>query len=343
MIIAPKGYQHYLYSYGSTFITGYQLNDANDAIGYIFQLPKSGTIDRLGIYLSSKGGTPPDYNIGLVTLDADGHPTSTPYGGSASQTISPNSMSVGWYWITLSTPATAIAGDIVAVHVWPTASAPSSTNWAAFSWDTLFESALPRTERLAVSWSADAGVASSAFKYSDDTLVGFPVVAFIFDSIQSTTEWGIYLQLPFGIKTSSVVFNPYCTDIIDSEFDVVIYDGSDNILSSTSQDTGLLDFGFGRTYFRFEQITLSANTPYRIVLKMTNAVSIHPMGFQVDTADDVVDFIPAGITFQWTSRPDDVTAWTNSDVKIPWAGVLIDEIVAEEVAGEGGGDTGFVW
>ena len=62
-----------------------------------------------------------------MTLDSSGNPTTTAYGGSASHDAY-TLRQTGWKWVTLSTGATANAGDFAAVHIYPGAQAPTDGN-----------------------------------------------------------------------------------------------------------------------------------------------------------------------------------------------------------------------
>jgi hypothetical protein len=345
MIIAPEGYESYLYSFSVTTLQGYRLDDSNDAIGYVYSLPKDGTITHLGIYMTAKNGTVPDYNIGLVILDSSGNPTTTAYGSSASQTISPSTMDVGWHWIELSTPATdTLGGDNVAIHIWPSGTPPTSSNFAEFAWDDLYTAATPVHKRFTTSWSDGAGIASSALQYSDSTIVGYPVTALIYDTIDSTTddEWGVYFELPFSAKCNGVSVSFY-TDFNDTEtFNCILYDSSNTeLVSRVITDIDHVGGGTYRMYLRWSDITINANTPYRLVIKATGSY-LFGWGYTMQDSTYVSQFIPE-CTFYLTKRSNS-GSWTDENTKVPYIGILISEITAEGAApSEGGGDTGFVW
>jgi len=344
MILAPIGFQDYFFSYSTTTLDGYRLDDANDAIGYIYMVPKDGTITHLGIYMTQKNGTVPDYNIGLVTVDSAGAPTTTAYGGSANQTISPSTMDVGWYWIELSTPASvAQQGDIVAIHIWPTASAPTSSNFAEFAWDDIFLSNLPRQHRFTTSWSAGTGIPSSGMKYSDDTVVGFPITAMIYEDLTSTDEFGVYFQFPFGLKCNGAVLQIPSNFAGTEAFDIILYNSVDTELASVSiSDINIVDFGLERFQVSWDDVTLETGTPYRLVIKSTTANSIFGVGVVLQDSTYYSQFVPTATTWIGTYRTG-AGSWTNQVTHLPWIGLSISEIIAEGAPAEGGGDIGFVW
>jgi len=110
----------------ATAFGGHVLNDLDNALAWVLRVPKSGTITHVGFGVKTITGSPPDYYVGLVTLDVAGLPTAVPYGGSAVATYTPTTP--GWVWLELSTPAAAVAGDLVAIHIYPTAIAPDAAN-----------------------------------------------------------------------------------------------------------------------------------------------------------------------------------------------------------------------
>jgi len=343
MIIAPVGFQDYFYSYSVTTLDGYRLDDANDAIGYVYMIPKDGTITHLGIYMTQKNGTVPDYNIGLVTLDANGDPTTNAYGNSATQTISPSTMDVGWYWIELNTPASsAVQGDIVALHIWPTGTAPTSSNFAEFAWDGIFVSSLPKQKRFAASWTEDM-IASSGLQYNDGDIVGFPITAMLYEDLTSTDEFGVYFQLPFGVECNGADIIVISNFAGTESYDVILYNSVNTELASVSiTDFDDIDLSQYRVHVSWPDVTLDANTIYRLVVKSTSATSIFGLGVIMQSSAYISQFVPEATTWIATYRTG-AGAWTNQTAQVPWIGLKVSEIITEVTEGEGGGDVGFVW
>lgn len=89
------------------------LNDTNNAEALIIQVPKDGSITKIGLNVFNITGNPPAYNFALTTVDSGtGYPTQTAYGGSSIE--SEDFTTTGWKWVDLTTPATATKGNFVA-------------------------------------------------------------------------------------------------------------------------------------------------------------------------------------------------------------------------------------
>src|SRR3990170_5390465 len=96
LIFGPAAYSSEPLITASGDLTGFSLNDSNDAVGLIIQLQKSGTITKVGFLITAKVGTPPAYKIGLTTVDSNAAPTQTAYGGSSIENYTPTA--TGWVW-----------------------------------------------------------------------------------------------------------------------------------------------------------------------------------------------------------------------------------------------------
>ena len=104
--IAPAEYVN------SATTSSFQCDAADEKVAFVFRVRKSGTINTLSIPI--RNVTVSDtLRVSLQTVDGSGEPTGSLYGGSAAVTFTPVGTSQNV--ITLSTPATAVAGDIVAV------------------------------------------------------------------------------------------------------------------------------------------------------------------------------------------------------------------------------------
>ena len=70
IVYGPHGRATYEanYFYSETFLTyGHILNDANDSMGFGFQIQKTGVIDQVGMYLIEITGNP-NYAMTLTTV-----------------------------------------------------------------------------------------------------------------------------------------------------------------------------------------------------------------------------------------------------------------------------------
>jgi hypothetical protein len=88
------------------------LYSSTPQLAQIFTVPKSGTINQLAVQLGTIT-TSDTMQLSLQTVNSSGSPTGTLYGSSAAQTFTPSAGSLNS--VTLSTPATATEGDVVAL------------------------------------------------------------------------------------------------------------------------------------------------------------------------------------------------------------------------------------
>ena len=81
----------------------------------------------IGFYIKVIDGTPPDYRVGIWNLGSDGRPDEASlYGGSALEEFTPGG--IGWQWVTLSTPATAVKGDFIGIGIVAGTTPPDGTD-----------------------------------------------------------------------------------------------------------------------------------------------------------------------------------------------------------------------
>lgn len=314
------------------------LTDADNAVAGVFPLPMDGTITEIGYLVTAENGTSPAYNTGLVTVDASGQPTTTPYGGSA---ITANTVTTtGWKWVTLSTPATAAAGDFAAVHIYPSGATPDGSNNITVAYGPIADGGY--TLNFVVAWTQAAMAGPFAIKYSGGEIYGYALTSITtFVNVTTATtpdEVGAKFTLPGAMTCTGAIVGIARTGYGSAAtVDVILYNAAGSVLASTTvSDKDVLDNAdYVNVYW--DPVNLSAATDYRLVVKPTTAVngSITVTKYSVESVAARAMW-PAGEVWQWTERTD-AGAWTETSTAIPYMGLWVSDItfsVTNNVGGE---------
>jgi hypothetical protein len=318
------------------------LNDADNAVAWTFCVPADGSITEVGFLITALAGTPPAYNVGLVTQDSSGRPTTTAYGGSAVTSYTPTS--TGWKWVTLSTPATANAGDFAAVHVYPSASAPSGGNNVSVEVVTVADGGTSLS--FGTSWTANAGGNIMAVKYSGGAIHGYAMASnTVHVQVRSNTtpdEVGCLFQLPAAMTCTGAKLFAFGTGWGSAATaEVILYNsGGTAIATATISDKDFVDDSATVNVY-WDAVSLSALTDYRLIIKPTTAANgdiITPKWtFESTTA---LAAIPEGSRWQYTSQTD-AGGWSNDNTAVCPMGLWISDITFS-VAGGGGGEYAYI-
>jgi hypothetical protein len=324
---------------------GSALNDSDNAVGWAFNVPADGSITDVGFYLTAENGTSPAYNCGLVTLDASGRPTTTAYGGSA--VTSAQWTSTGWKWVTLSTPATANAGDFAAVHVYPGGTPPDGSNNVSVSTGIATSSGDGTTLAYTTGWTASAGAPIMAIRYSGGAVHGFALAS---NTVhvqvrQNTTpdEVGCLFQVPAAMTCTGARLYALTNGWgVSATAEVILYNAAGTALgTATISDKDLVDDNATINVY-FDAVSLSALTDYRLVIKPGVAASgdvYTPKWTFESTA--ALAAVPEGARWQYTSRAD-AGAWTDDNVSVCPMGLWVSDITFSVVDGGGGGEYAFI-
>lgn len=319
------------------------LNASNRAIAQIFNVPVDGSITDVGFLVTARGGTPPNFNVGLVTLDTSGRPSTSAYGGSAITAY--NVASTGWKWVTLSTPATGAAGDFMAAYLYPTGTAPDGTNNITVAITPVAQT-LAGLSQNAGSWTASMGI-PMAIRYSTGAVYGFAVntntVHITYNSGSSPNEMGLYGQFPANMTISGARVGLYTGGYgTASTYDVTLYDASSNVLAATSVSDK--DFTDDLNYIDvfWDGVSVTANTDYRLAVKATTSTNgnVTVSKWILDSSDGRAAW-PEGARWQWTERTG-AGAWSNTATAVSYMGFWVSAVTFVQGSGSGGAEWGFV-
>jgi hypothetical protein len=322
----------------------YNLNDADNNVGGMFVLPRSGSITHVGWFLYSKTGTPPNYYVGLVTVTpSTGFLTTTPYGTSVPATVDPAALTEGWQWSALATPATAVAGDQIGVRVWPTGSPgnPDGSNYIVVAYAHFKTVQNVPNGCYSVTLAADNAWADRlpafAIKYADGVVVGYPFgSAFAdYDSADTPDERGVRFTLPYPMRCIGARVNMANIDS-NAGYVVKLYDESDTLLASwtVTDEDQLHDYGIAELYWSAPVDLAASPSYYRLTCVPTSSsLQIRPASIVwPDPATKTAYHESAA--FIATSRTDE-GEWTDDADASVFLGLIVDDITLPSAGGGG--------
>lgn len=316
---------------------GITIDAAGEKAGFVFRVPRTGTIDRVG-FTTRAVTTSQTLRVGLETTDTTNYlPTDTQYGGSAVGTQA-SPVADTFYEVTLATPATATKGDIIAIVIQFDSTVG---NLVIGKIDNEGGSALtsfPYVVVYTTSWAKDSSVGMHSVRYSDgvyepigQNVPTSPRIDTFFNTGSAADEIGNRFTVPAPMRTPGIFSG---VNHISAAIDYVLYEES-TVLSTISVAAGLSASGSGyETLYWDSPITLSAGTVYRLVAKPTSGSSIN-VREAVMLNNAMLGMIPGGLDWYKTSRADG-GSWTDTNTRRIWAlSLLIDQI--DDAVSAGGG------
>lgn len=194
------------------------------------------------------------------------------------------------------------------------------------------------------SWATLPVVPNVILGFSDGTFGtlhgAFPTSAMAtndFNSGSATDEYALEFSVPYPCKAAG--FWAYMRVASTSaDFDIVLYDGTTAMTGGTvSFDANQVSASAAESYVEglfSEQISLAANTTYRLALKPTTANSVRAIHLDVASAShfQAHDLGAAGVL---TSRVDGGSWAAATATRRPFMGLLLDAF--DDGAGGGGG------
>lgn len=336
--------------YPGSFDNTYSLDDVNDSVAWKFVIPSDGIITDVGFYTSYRIGNPPNYRSGIMPIQpASGFPVvyGTHYGGSSAETITPT---VGWNWVTLTTPATASAGDLAAVMVYPPPSGtmPNGSNRIDVCINSLYSYSynyIPEILNFSTAWTlADSGFGTFAVRYNDGRIYGFPLSEFIETTLvknASPDEVGCRFTLPCDVSCVGPSVPMYETNLPNCGIKITLYDGSDAVLRSlTYNDSDEIfrnDYGnfvTGMREMRWDSpVSLTKDSVYRLTYQNLTTVSgLAITGIKFIDSDSKNSNFFNFIKDWWATSRTASGTWADDNTSVYDMGIFIESITVEATA-----------
>lgn len=324
------------------------MDASGEAVAYIFQAPKTGTIAAVIPRIDAVVGTPPDLLCTIETVGTTGLPTGTLWATdtSASHTAVASTSPE----ITLTAAASVTAGDLLCVRFeWATAYSSGSVELRNYNMGGNSN----RHSFPVVYHDTGAGFASSSLqphpmmclKYGDGSYVvpwgvwpPATISSLVIDSGTNPDEVGWYITAPAAMQVGGgYVWHQATAD--DAQFDVVTYSAAGtspavaNTASIYHRAAQFLNPSTSTGVYFGKATDLVKDSDYAVVFSNPDTTSDFRL-FYLDVADANHLGTAAG-KLAWASRDGGTGAFTKTTTRIPAGAVMITAI--DDGAGSGGG------
>lgn len=313
------------------------LDASGEEAAIVFEVPKTGTIDKIGLRVGAITQMTNSLKVGLYTVDtSNGDPTSTAYGSMSDAVAAPSANAFTWY--ALATGASATIQDKIAMKV-------QFDNFVAGDNLTLnlgvtrqpVNTLFPYVKAfLSGSWANQIYPPNMAVQYSDGSIVEVyritpwsNVVEEIWSSVSTPNRRGIRFKVPFNCSMTGV----WAILRRDGDCDFELYDTDGTTLLDTAsmdkdvdqQTTGMIELRLSSA------INLTKNSYYRLVTVPTTTAVVRVSYFDVtdDGANKAMDAEPMGDLFHATTingSPSIEGDWTNTITRRYHMGIIIDQL-----------------
>lgn len=338
---------------GAFSFSSFALNQATDALEFIFQARDAITITKGVFRYTSRTGTPPTYQISLQGVDGSGNPDGTIKGGGSpvQATFTPPANAT---WdgtvrrITFDNAYAAGRGEWLAMVIKYSAGAVDASNFSTITARTDYLEGI-RNQPYAI--QNDNGTRTRQtfmpiFGYESASRVyGRPLKNTVAGTaVQETStpdEVGMKFTLPAAWGTTYKVVGLRVNLNIgnNSSWNWRLYDtDGSTVLQNVDVDSDFKSAGnIANNVFFFDETTLSSlsfGSTYRLSLLGPTGVNQTLNYIEADQAADW-DAWPGGQIYSWTERTD-AGAWTDTAVRRPLMALIIDDWTATG----GGGPVG---
>lgn len=317
------------------------INDADDKFAVILRIPKTGTLDKFEWRTDVSAAVAAGSNVrcsfqdvSLVNGDPDGTQDQFRDIGGAS-IISSSWIAPGL--LTSDGTDTGVKrsvtrGDLLACVIeYSTFTAADTFRTAMPSGPTLI-SRFPYMDQFETAWVKVTNlIPLLALKYNDGTYehLGphiYPLSVLnapAFNNGSTPDERGMIFQFPASVKVGG------CWVGIDQDeaVDIVLYDSDGTtplVTVSLDKDVRAGTAGQIVTHFFSSDVSLLANTNYRLAVKPTTGTNISTYDFDVNAAA-LLNAVEGGQNWHYTQRTD-AGAWTQTTTKRPFMGLLVTAI-----------------
>lgn len=323
--------------HGLTYQASSNMNASGDKFAWIFQVPATGVIKKIGFRPSTATAVVGTLSLGLYTVSS-GAPTASVYGGT-SDGVPGAPASGAWQTVALGSDCNATAGDIVAAVLSYSAFTSATTltlttmgggsdGRTGFPFNTFFNGA---------SWANDIHFPVFSIEYATTTYnyIGgtFPISAITNQSFNSGTalkdEYALSFQMPFPCRLAGGCV--FLQTAASGDFEIDLYDNTANPGSSTLKSISFSAINFEATglikplFFSFTSgQSLTANTNYRLSIRPTsaNAIILPLMTYPLAQA---LDQMSGGQLFRLTTRVDQGAWAADTTTQRPCIYLLFDQ------------------
>lgn len=323
--------------------TSGQSNMLLDAAGkkgaFVFQAPKTGTIDRLlfGLGIVTTSAT---LDVRLETVGTDGNPSGTLKGTNTNGPCS-TLVSSTFREVTLTAGASVTKGDWLAIVIVNPAVSPGNLN--ILRWNSV-TSTFPYTAAFSGTWGKACLVFPGGVRYSDGTypyiegiLLATPTAP-AFSNASTPDERGSKIIVPFNCKVSGLWFTNMSISTL-GDWDAVLYDASNTVLKTISVDgdiTNAATSAIQPFVVMFDtEVTLTAGDIVRAIKKPTTATTATGATVIIPSSisTNIIQSLPGGASSIYTYRTD-AGSWTD-DAGTAWCVGLMVSAIDDGAAGGG--------
>ncbi len=322
-----------------TFDANLLIDASTEKVAFVFQVPKTGTLDKLEF----RAGTIGSFNassrlrisfqdLDLTTGDPDG--VQDQYRDIASLTSAtwtiPGLMTSDG--TDTGTKRSVTKGELLTVvfeyQVFTAADSVRITNIGTSGNASNFIN-LPYADlNTGGTWAKQGTmIPVCVLKYNDGTYYTPPGclassalnTITTFNTGSTPDERGLLFQLPFPFQLEGF----FVRLDLDGDADVILYDGSDNVLKTISLDKDVRT-NANANWLRFIYSSVYsglANTSYRLIVKPTSATNVQIYDWDVNSSSILTNY-SGGSTWKYTQRTD-AGAWTDTDTKRPFMGLIL--------------------
>lgn len=329
------------------------LNDSDDSVNIIMQVPKTGTLDWFefrtftvttfpgnGLRLSFQ-----DVNTAFWYPDGtvDQYRTITVNPGANAWAVPPGVMTNDG--TNGGSKRSVNAGDYLAcvIDFLPTFTT-GNLSVAHIGHNSAVGGLLPYINFFESSQVINGGQSPNiALKYDDGTYAYCPgIVAYsglnthTYNSSSTPDEHGMYFELPLPMTVAGVMIR---LDL-DGPCDIVLYDPDSSVLASVHlYDPPRASAAASTLFVPFDDsIDLDADTGYRVAVKPTSTTNLSLFSF--DTAStDILAALPGGTRFYTTTRADG-GSWSQTNTRRPFIALHVTHVNPTVTVDEGSGAAG---
>lgn len=308
----------------------WQLNAAGNKVGLIFSVRKTGNISKVGLLISSFT-TGAQCKVGLYTVDSNGLPTTTLYGGSNYGTFTPTAAT--YYEVTLGTAAAAAAGDMVAIVI-EFVSTAGNFNLSGLVGGSPYQIGTPYSAKYTTSWARSSRYTpvAASVGYSDGSYPRsgiYPITSKYSGSSynlnSSPNEYALQFTPNYSCRVIGIWTACYGATV-NSTCEISLYLGTTRLTYIPVSNLMTSYTMFQEFYFLNPQILTPSNTYYAAVkaTSSTDGINLGSYGVLSAASTEAIGF-PPGWSVKQATRPNN-GSWTSTVGTIPVIGLLVDQV-----------------